>query len=243
MRNLLSPSGGLVYHLRAWRYRQSLWAPFASSLENWLENSWNPPRNAPLLLIGSSAGWCLPLSFLKSFAMIHAVDLDPLALWLLKKRLQPQQVHTRKQEGLGILESPPGSSLMKLLQEDSLRDASVLFCNLWGQLSFEETLETALPTWAAALERALSGRRWASFFDRVSGSLPPEITPENLDSAESLADRELIARFYSNSCSDTSTPVELLDHGTADFFKTRPRRHLSWELEPGRYHLIEAIHS
>ena len=62
---LVSPTGGLIYHWRAWRYRRSLWRPFIEPLAIWLAD-WTPAERA-LLLVGPSAGYCLPAALLERF--------------------------------------------------------------------------------------------------------------------------------------------------------------------------------
>lgn len=59
---MISQSGGLVWHMRAWHYRKSLWAPIISAL----------------------ARWTLPAAFCARFETIVCVDLDPLAPWLFR---------------------------------------------------------------------------------------------------------------------------------------------------------------
>ncbi len=243
MTSLISPSGGVVYHFRAWKYHSKTWRPFRESLGSWLRDHWSPPKDRPLLLIGPSAGWCLPLEFLRSYPKVIARDLDPLALWILKKRFKSPQLKISAGDGLGICDPKPGESLRVLLGDPELKDASVLFCNLWGQLYFEDSYESQLPFWKQELETLLEGRTWASFYDRVSGSLRPEINASNARSDAGLSDSEILASFYQNTNQNGAAVVELQDHATSDYFKKMPRHFLRWELEPGRYHLIEAIQS
>ena len=238
---LISQSGGLLYHAKAFRYQKSIWSPFRSEVEHWLRTSWSPDRSRPLILIGSSAGWCLPLDFLREFRSIAAYDPDPFALWLLKRRLNHPGLRTHTQDALGIRNLPPAGPLRQILEDPAHQGASILFCNLWGQLHFEEGLESCIPRWRRELETLLEGRNWASFFDRVSGSEKPEITERNRSSSSSLSDTEIIARYYARTRDSARGTIELQDHGTESYFRELPRQHLNWELRPGRYHLIEAI--
>jgi hypothetical protein len=243
MSALLSQSGGLVYHFRAWRYHSTLWQPFRQELKTWLEQEWNPPKGQPLVLIGPSAGWCLPVQFLEKFPQVVAYDLDPFALFLLKKRMKGVNLSTVTSDALGVLDHPTGDSLRRLITSAPLQNASILFCNLWGQLYFDDELEKNLPAWRIELEKILAGRNWASFFDRLSGAVPPDIRSSTRDSSGSLSDAALLDTLYSASQGALQKPVELQDHSTGDYFAKNPRRHLSWELEPGRFHLIECIHA
>lgn len=75
--SLLTPSGGLVYHLRAWRYRAGLWAPFRQAVETWLASALLGPGE--LVLVGPSGGHCLPEVVLRRFERIVVLEPDPLA--------------------------------------------------------------------------------------------------------------------------------------------------------------------
>jgi hypothetical protein len=238
---LISPSGGLLYHAKAIRYHSTLWGPFRADIEHWLRFAWNPDRNRPLVLIGPSAGWCLPLAYLREFKSIRAYDPDPLALWFLKRRLKHPSLKVQVQDAIGIRTDPVGAPLRPIIEESKRDGASILFCNLWGQLYLDDGIEELLPRWRRELETLLEGQNWASFFDRVSGPLQPELTPENRWSHGSLKDSEIIERFYRKSNHGESLEIELHDHCTESFFQDLPRLHLKWELQPGRYHLIEAL--
>jgi hypothetical protein len=237
---LISESGGLLYHFQAYRYQMRLWSPFVRRLDQWLQSTWSPPRDRPLILIGSSAGWCLRPEFIGSFEQVHAYDLDPFALWLLKKRCPSARLHTHTQDGLGILSSPPADALHRIL-DSYPPDSSILFCNLWGQVFMDEKAENRLPFWKRNLEGILTDRTWASFHDRVSGDIPPRMTAENESSQRRLNNNEIIERFYSAPDSRPGREIELLDHRTGEFFPDMYRLHLHWELQPGRHHLIEGI--
>ncbi len=237
---LISESGGLLYHLKAYRYQKRLWSPFVGRLEAWLKSTWSPPRDRPLILIGSSAGWCLSAEFIGSFKEVHAYDLDPFALWLLKKRFNGTRIHTHTQDGLGVYSDPPAEALRRILANHP-HDSSVLFSNLWGQVFLDEKAESRLPFWRRRLEDILAERVWASFYDRVSGEISPRVTADNEIHPQVLKDNEIIERFYSGPESLRDAEIELMDHRTGEFFSDMPRLHLHWELQPGRHHLIEAI--
>jgi hypothetical protein len=232
---LLLPSGGLRWHWRAARHF-ARWEPFRRRLADWIRSDWNPPRDQPLLLVGPSAGWCLPVDVVDEFPRVMAVDVDPLGLWLLRRRLRTP-CSARVADGLGVDDAPPAQALRRLL--DDAPDASVLFCNLWGQLIFEHG-DDARARWASTLPAVLAGRTWASFFDRVSGPAPPRIDDGNERSARALDDDALVERFYARA----RTPLQhiaLVDHGTGHLFGALPRLHLAWELGPAAHHLIEAV--
>lgn len=247
---LLLPSGGLRYHVRALRHRAA-WAPFRDRLARFLVDDWAPPRGRPLLLVGCSAGWCLPLDVIAHLgnAGVIACDVDPLALWILSRRLRPllpttTPLTTRTGDALGVDGGPPGgrrtpgAALAAVLHDHP--DANVLFCNVWGQVIFDVTDDVTRARWKQALPRLLHGRTWASFFDRVSGPVAPDVDAARERSDRSLPDDALVDRFYARAPTPLST-FSLVDHGTEDLFVDLPRLHLAWQLAPGAHHLIEAV--
>lgn len=239
---LLNAAGGLRYHLRAFRYRERLWGDFARALAHWLE-AWAPPTRA-LLLVGPSAGYCLPGPWLAGFATVDALDPDPVARLLLPRRFPLLRGRVRWHDASYL--APTAGGLSPTGLEALARDFpahAILFCNLIGQLPLLHPAAAALPsfaTWKRGLERTLADRQWATFHDRLSGPLAPRLAGPGDASATPLADEELIDRFY---LGQPSRRVELETHLTGDLFPGYPRRYLSWEIVPGWFHLIEAIHS
>ena len=81
----LSPSGGLVYHLRALRHRHG-WQPYADRLAGWLQ-AWSPPCRS-LVLIGPSAGWTLPAALKKVMPyLVEVLGLDEGAKYELESEI------------------------------------------------------------------------------------------------------------------------------------------------------------
>lgn len=161
IKDLIRPSGGLYYHLRAWRHRH-LWRPFRSQITDWL-SSWSCPREE-LILLGPSAGYSLPDDWLKSFRKIEAFDLDPLSGPLFR-RLHPDlpvkfhRVNLFWQDGR--LSTAP---LQNLLIEHPR--ATILFCNILGQVLLEG--RASEEEWTAFLRRLreiLHPHHWASYHD------------------------------------------------------------------------------
>ena len=235
----LSPAGGAVYHLRALRFGRLLWTPFQRALADWLDD-WDPGSDR-LLLVGPSAGYCLGDRFLARFRDVLVLEPDPIARWLLARRLARLGTpHVRSCADdllIGGL-AGAGRDVADLLEEEPGR--AVLFCNVLGQVPFllpDDAFEPWADAFRARVVPALAGRGWASFHDRLSGSLAPELGDEP-DSISLLRDAALLARFYAHA----STSVELVDHLTSGLWSPAlPRRYFSWELAPGRFHLIEGV--
>jgi hypothetical protein len=236
---LFSQTGGLVYHWRARRHRERLWLPFRSAVAAWLAEVL-PPTDE-LILVGPSAGHCLPSSHLARFPELLLLEPDALARWLFRREVVGPTISQVSEDLLlrPLLDGLPG--LDGLLSQRPR--ASVLFCNLLGQLEFGlSSAEHA--AWRAAFQRrilpALAGRRWASFHDRWSmdraaslPALPVELRFDRAPNDEQLG----VALFGSQGA-----PVEVLDHGTTGLFpEAGPHRYSNWQLTSKALHVVEAL--
>jgi len=236
MLDVLNSSGGLHYHLKALRYRRKLWQPYLKAVENWLGGLKIEERD--LLVIGPSGGYSLPQEFLFQFDSIEAVDPDPVASWIFRSRFS---------------KGPPiGWHRDHFFDFDSMRkylnqfpNHFILFANLLGQLRFihpELLDENFHSRWKKELNLILDNRSWASFHDRLSGSLPPLIKNVGPVRSPPLSNKELVALYYRPRSSQQKKST-LLDHLTAQVLEADKSHYFSWEITPGYFHLIEAIQS
>lgn len=248
MTSWLNATGGLRYHLRAWRYRRTLWAPFARSIREWLA-SWRPPERS-IVLVGPSGGYCLDLRFLGRFDEVCAVELDPLARWIFARRARaalPEGRTTVRFDTRDYLSPIEGrfslDGLRALRQQHP--SSAVLFCNILGQLPLlgptpesEEDLQKdgSFERWLADLPAVMEGRSWASFHDRLSGPVRPRALPEG--SVEWAASSALVDELYPLTDDES---LALNDHRTSALAVDERRRELLWELVPSVFHLVEAI--
>jgi len=238
--SLFTPSGGLVYHLRALRYRDGLWAPYRAALAEWLERSL--PPGDELVLVGPSAGHCLPLEHLARFRSLLVLEPEGLARWLLGRRLPGVRLQVEHRDLLlgPLLAGRPG--LDTLLQRRPR--AAVLFCNLLGQLHWELGDEQERRFRAEFRRRIwpqLASRSWASFHDRwsVQGSAS-ERMPTTLRFERLPGDDELGVACFGAA----GAPVTALDHGTSQLFPDAwPRRYFGWQLTPHALHVVEGASS
>lgn len=252
-------AGGIYYHVRAWISRGRRWAPFRKDLANWLE-AWNPSETE-LLIIGPSAGYCLPQGWLNRFQKVTAVDPDPLAKALFRVLHPGLPLQWRQEEvlvpGEGFAQNLREAFQMELKKWQSHLDrssgAAVLFSNFLGQLGVlvpAEMRESWLVELKQNLYPTLKGRTWASFHDVLSGPVPPQIKKLDKDFSgqaqtsphnpgQTLIQvrvEQLAQKFYSKE-------VILEDHLIGDLFPpTLNRDYFSWELKRGQYHLVEAIY-
>lgn len=236
---LFNAAGGLPYHWRALRNQGTLWAPFRTSIAGWLEH-WQPPEKQ-LILVGPSAGYTLPLIQLQRWTKLSILEPDPLACWLLERRLSaalgaqcPELEFVREDHLLA-----PARSLIDLA---TLRQpAAILFCNVLGQVTQllpSRAQEQRLRALKQQVRAALVGRSWASYHDRVSGPIAPQIQAVTVPGRWS--DAEVITHAY--DAASTTTRVELVDHQTQGYFpEDLPHAYFSWPLQRGAFHLIEAV--
>lgn len=225
MTGLVSPSGGLVWHARAVR-RRRLWGSLLDPLTDWLRD-WDLPSDR-LLLLGPSAGWCLPPAFLARFSAIHAVDFDPLAERLFRWRHRRLLANglTLDWERVDFMPALPA-----LLARHA--DHVVLFANVLGQQRLHCDDIAVCEARLAALKSRLAGRCWASFHDRLSGDWPEEnALPDAIRVAGRLSVSELARRGTRGG--------EWLDHLTTDVLPAHVARVLlPWRLTAGRMHWVE----
>lgn len=235
---LFTAAGGVVYHFRARRYRSGLWLPFRRAVEAWLAEAL--PRGEDLILVGPSAGHCLPLPHLARFGRVCVLEPDALSRFLLRRRLSGASITQHSDDLLvtPLLDEAPG--LDQLLQERP--GAAVLFCNLLGQLRFGLS-ESQHAAWRVAFQRrilpALVGRRWASFHDRWSlDRAAREPLPTTARFERAPGDDELGGALFGAA----GPPVTVLDHGTAGLFpEAGVHRYFPWQLTPTALHIVEAV--
>jgi hypothetical protein len=234
--SLLTPAGGLVYHLRAARYAE-LWAPFRDELRRFLLES--VPNHGQLLLVGPSAGHCLPHDWLARFERLTLLEPDPLACHVLAARVRGPRIEL---EGRDLLLAPLLSGKPALDAVLARRPgAAVLFCNVLGQLHFglsDEEQARFQEQFRVRIVPLLSGRPWASFHDRWSLDHDATAPRAPLSFKASPSDDELGRRYFGAE----GPNVTVFDHGTSELFPAAlPRRYLSWQLTPSALHLVEAV--
>jgi hypothetical protein len=220
---ILHPSGGLLYHLRAWRWRRTLWAPFHDHLRRWLTD-WRPEAEH-LVLIGPSGGYALSRPFLEHFHRITVLEPDPLARYILARRFPDCRFIW---ENAAWLVRPEGFRMLV----ERFPDGAFLFCNLLGQTPVGAGAGFDHRSWLESLEAALAGRTWASWHDLASTSRPPDRHDVLASSRTEPLDGVL-------GCYWQGGELEIHDHGCAGLSPDRPREYAIWHLLHGRYHLIE----
>lgn len=238
----LNPAGGLRYHLRAWASGRG-WDGFRTALASWLAEL--EPRCSRALLVGPSAGYTFPDSFLRRFSALTVLEPDPIARFLLGRRLRGLGIAELELEGRDQLLSPlirGGPGLIELLDEDP--DRALIFGNVLGQTSFLLG-DTEFTQFKSAFREQiwprLERRAWLSFHDRLSGPLAPRIAGR-YRASERLDDAAVLRELYPEA--PGTDRVELFDHRSDGFFPVAlPHSYFAWPIDRRRHHLIEAVAS
>ncbi len=236
--SLFTLSGGLVYHARAWRFRDGLWSPFRDALAEWLVQ--HLAVTDELILVGPSGGHCLPLAHLSRFGRLLVLEPDPLARRILGLRLQSARLDFEHRDLLVEPLLGGRSGLDTVLRQRP--NAAVLFCNLLGQLHFgfsDEAQQQFQTQFTRRIVPLLDGRSWASFHDRWSLDRGlDQLTPVMRRFERPPSDAELGVAWFGSA----GAPVTVLDHGTSSLFpETLPRSYFSWQITPKALHVIEAV--
>jgi hypothetical protein len=229
--NRVGSTGGLGWHLRALRYKRSLWANYldqtASFLEGWSNQSLKPALVSELIIVGASAGWSLPADWVRGFSSLVLIDPDPLAPWLFKRNHPVPAGQTRQWVRKTF------EPVLPHLLEARPR-AAILFNNLLGQLRLVtkdlDTTEQQL----AQIKTQLDDRHWASFHDRISGDWThAQQSAATLRSAGPVSNEDLAKSF---GCGG-----EWLDHLTSQVLPPdTPRVIYPWRITTDRLHVVEA---
>lgn len=229
---IFNPTGGLTYHLRARRYRDTLWAPFRQQISILLD-AWNPPEKE-LLILGPSGGHTLPTDFLERFDRLYLHDPDRLAPWVFRAN----HAHIKSVEWSRrdlIFKNRRYEPELLLEELDHKPKAAVLFSNLLGQLPLLNGNLEAFEEWWTALANGLAKRNWFSYHDLFSfegkANLPArlqpgEVVPQLVDWARAQ-----------------ERPLDLIDHGTSEILHTQSLpelANLTWRLTPSRVHIVGA---
>ncbi len=224
-------TGGLGWHLKAWRYRQRLWAGYLQQtkdfLEDWSNRSLEPAGIRRLVIVGASAGWSLPAGWVQSFDELVLIDPDPLAPRLFgRNHPKPEGQHR------GWVRQDFRQVLPNLLAGP--KPTAVLFNNLLGQLRLTSQDLDATESQLAELKTQLAAVHWASFHDRLSGDWSAALQSAGAMTAEGPLDNTALTKTYAKG-------GEWLDHLTADVFpQTSTRWVYPWRITPDRLHVVEA---
>ena len=222
---MFHPSGGLIYHLRALRFRRNLWMPFHAHVLRWITD-WRPATDQ-LVLVGPSGGYALSSQFLARFDKVTIIEPDPLARLILRRRFPFASFEL---DGDSSLAMPGGLGRLAVRHPH----AAILFCNLLGQQLIGEPRGFDRRSWLAQLAPALTGQPWASWHDIISTEDKPRhferLSRPHADPIESVC-----SHFWSNH------ELEVHDHNSYGLCPDRARQYAIWAMTPREFHLVEWV--
>lgn len=219
----LQHGGGLIYHARALRHRR-LWRGFIETARGW-QDAWRPDAES-LVIVGPSAGYTLSLGMLARFnarsGSIVALEPDPLARWLLRKRFAALNWQF---ESIDVF--APGG-LQTIAQR--FPGAALLFSNVIGQQLQHDAAHAR--QWRAQLHQHLAAHHWASYHDVISTAQAPARPHDALRADTPLSLEDLLANFWPGG------ELALTDHNCLHL-GTQPAHYALWPITPRQHHLIE----
>ena len=218
----LHPSGGLVYHLRAWRHGKGLWRPFHAQVRQWLSR-WQP-KEGHLVLVGPSGGYALHADFLERFARVTVLEPDPLARLILARRFPHASFRFDADPGL-----TRGDGFRRLARR--YPHAAFLLCNLLGQQLVGQPADFQRRAWLDHMAGDLAGRTWASWHDLASTYRAP-VRLEHLRRERAVPLEEVLGHFWQGG------ELAIHDHEVSDLAADMPREYGIWQLRTGQYHLV-----
>lgn len=219
---LFNPTGGWLYHLRALRYRNTLWMPFRQQVAQFLKE-WQP-REKQLLILGPSGGHTLPTDFLQGFEKLWLFDPDRFAPVFFQKNhpgLAPQWSRT------DLIFHRKKFDAEKLNHWLEGQNIAVLFSNLLGQLPLIGGLEPMHAWWKTVLP-SLNRHSWASYHDLFSFPEAAKLPPR-------LPDGAIVPQLVEWSM-EKNKSLELIDHGTSELFANSPA--WCWNISSKQTHVV-----
>jgi hypothetical protein len=228
-------TGGLNWHLHA-HYSRKRWQPTVLLIEQFLAQV--DPKSDHLILIGGSAGWMMPTSWLMRFKRIDAYDIDPLAAWLFDWRHSRQlppgvPVHHHRQDAL--------ASLPDILKEHP--QACLWFDNVLGQHRYRIRDEARVERELRELKTTLQGRHWGSLHDVLSGPTDGRLLPAGLNvwSHHVSAKQGREPAFSQKLLASVGAKDVWQDHLTGHVFASdTPTTCIPWAFKANYWHWLQA---
>jgi hypothetical protein len=229
-------TGGLNWHVHA-HYSRKRWQPTVQLIEQFLAQV--EPQSDHLLLMGGSAGWMMPFSWLARFKRIDAYDIDPLAAWLFNLR------HGKYLTSIGVTvvhhREDALSRLPEILQAHP--HACLWFDNVLGQHRYRIRDEARVERELNELKTTLRGRSWGSLHDVLSGPTDGRLLPAGLNvwTHHVTAKESTDAAFAQRLLASVGAKDVWQDHLTLKVFAPHtPTTWLPWSFKANYWHWLQA---
>ena len=229
-------TGGLNWHIHA-HYASKRWQPTLQLIDQFLTTV--NPNSDHLLLMGGSAGWMMPPSWLARFQRIDAYDIDPLAAWLFNWRhgnhlkAQGIEVNHHRLDAL--------ANLPEILAQHP--KACLWFDNVLGQHRYRLRDEVRVERELSQLKTTLQGRHWGSLHDVWSGPTDGRLLPAGLNvwSHHTTAKQAMDAAFSQKLLASVGAKDVWQDHLTTQIFKHDVQvSWMPWAFKPNYWHWLQA---
>jgi hypothetical protein len=223
-------TGGLRWHAHAMLQRAN-WKNCCVQIERYLLSI--EPKNEHLLLIGPSAGWMLPQTWLEKYKFIEVFDIDPLASFLFDWR------HGRhlkaKKTNVSYHRLDAIAHLEKLLTD--YPNASIWFDNVLGQHRYRVRDMHQTESELKNIKNSLAQREWGSLHDWLSG---PINTVVNLEPIHAKASQTKDQSWTQQLLGQIHAQGTWSDHLTSDVFPADTNcQYLSWPYSADYGHWLQ----
>lgn len=229
IRGLFHPSGGLRYHLRAWRRSRVQWQPYRDEIDRFFKSS--DFRGRHLVVFGSSGGYLFPKGLFSRFETVDLVDFDPLSFSIFRFKHPEWKGRAIR---VNFLEEWKHSLEDPVVFLDRLgvpADSSLLFMNVLGQLTDREQR-----AFFPGLTALLAGRAWASVHDRLVFDQP--VSWREKPAPESISDT-LLANALQDSRGRPLAECE--SSGVSNRFRGARHEYFIWSLRETQVQVCEAV--
>jgi hypothetical protein len=228
-------TGGLNWHIHA-HYSSARWQPTSQLIEQFLSSV--KLNNTHLLLIGGSAGWMLPHSWLVRFKHIDTFDIDPLVPWLFNWR------HGRQLERLGIKIQHHRQDAISTLADlvAQYPNACIWFDNVLGQHRYRVRDEARVEDELSNLKITLQGRNWGSVHDVWSGPTDGRRLPAGLNvwQHQTRAKQNLNIDFSQKLLASVGAKDTWQDHLTGHVFEADTNiTWIPWAFKSNYWHWLQ----
>ncbi len=229
-------TGGLNWQLHAY-YSCQRWQPTVQLIEQFLAQV--TPSSDHLVLIGGSAGWMMPPSWLARFKRIDAYDIDPLAPWLFNWR------HGSQLKARGVVVQHHRQDALATLPEvlTTQPQACLWFDNVLGQHRYRIRDEQQVEQDLTQLKHLLQGRHWGSVHDVLSGPTDGRLLPAGLNvwCHHVNATQGSEPPFRQKLLASVGAKEVWQDHLTSQVFPAKTQTTwIPWSFKPNYWHWLQA---
>jgi len=251
-------TGGLSWHASAWMAKNR-WQTTQRNINAFLMGQ--SITQSELTLIGGSAGWMMPTSWLAKFQKIRVIDIDPLASIFFNMN------HGKELKNSGTIwrfERRDGLRELTLLIKES-PDSFIWFDNVLGQQCFKLKDEDLVQRQLKHIKVVLKNHHWGSIHDWLSGPIDLAAPASSyasvfketsntvsLSNAENVAHSQENILVFNSRRMDYDTGTQLLlnavnatghwqDHLTSEVFpSSQPCELIPWFFKPNYCHFLMA---